>query len=706
MKTGAGARADAGAAADRRRLADRARRPMRGRRRRRAARARAPLPSRCWPASCSTPAKTRWRHADGVAAILQAIGAAPSMRAAAYLVYAGDYLQRPEEVVGKAFGAVLRQPGDATRASWCRSSARRARRRSRREQRAPADRARAQDAAGLLARPARGAAAPGLAPADAALVRRQQAAPARRRWRASRCRCSRRWPTAWASGRSSGSWRTWPSASCSPTTTSAWPRCWTRSAPSARRRWSGARRQLADELARARACAAEVQGRPKHLYSIWKKMQGKGLDFDQVFDLRALRVIVADVPACYAALARVHERLRAGAGRVRRLHRPAQAQRLPVAAHRGAATTTARPLEVQIRTRAMHEHAEHGVAAHWAYKEAGAQGLCRRQRRRATSRNAWPRRARPCCASCWPGSATSPSARRARRPRAACSTTASTSSRRRPPSIELPAGATPVDFAYSLHTDLGHRCRGARVDGAMVPLNTPLRNGQTVEVIAAKEGGPSLRLAQRRAGLPAEPARARQGARLVQRAGAGADHRARPRAGRKAAAARRPHGAEAATTWPSSWASSSADALFEVVGKDEFSLRNIENLLRPAEPAPTADELIALRQPRATATATKGGVLVVGVESLLTTLARCCRPAPPDAIGGFVTRGKGVAIHRADCSNFRHMAQRAPERRDRRGLGRAGAATRPPSTRWTWWSRPTTARACCATSPRCSPRRR
>jgi GTP pyrophosphokinase len=104
-----------------------------------------------------------------------------------------------------------------------------------------------------------------------------------------------------------------------------------------------------------------------------------------------------------------------------------------------------------------------------------------------------------------------------------------------------------------------------------------------------------------------------------------------------------------------------ADALFEVVGKDEFSLRHIETLLRPAEPAPSTEDVIPLRKPR-TDGSTKGGVLVVGVESLLTSLSRCCRPAPPDAIGGYVTRGKGVAIHRADCINFRQMAARTPER--------------------------------------------
>jgi GTP pyrophosphokinase len=104
-----------------------------------------------------------------------------------------------------------------------------------------------------------------------------------------------------------------------------------------------------------------------------------------------------------------------------------------------------------------------------------------------------------------------------------------------------------------------------------------------------------------------------------------------------------------------------ADDLFQVVGKDEYSLRNIEQLLRPPEPPPSADEIV-LKRARSEQPAARGGVLVVGVESLLTTLARCCRPAPPDVIGGFVTRGQGVAVHRADCTNYRHMASRSPER--------------------------------------------
>jgi GTP pyrophosphokinase len=213
-----------------------------------------------------------------------------------------------------------------------------------------------------------------------------------------------------------------------------------------------------------------------------------------------------------------------------------------------------------------------------------------------------------------------------------------------------------VDFAYALHTDLGHRCRGAKVDGQLVPLNTPLQSGQTVEITAVKEGGPSMDWLNPELGfLKSQRSRAKVRAwfnaqamqatiargrelveKLLQREGKTAmklDHLAEQLGFKR------------------------AEDLFEVVGKDEFSLRTIENFLRPAAPAAPV-EAINLRAPRSSG----GGVLVVGVDSLMTSLAACCRPAPPDAIRGFVTRGKGVAIHRADCSNFGHMTQQHPER--------------------------------------------
>jgi GTP pyrophosphokinase len=316
---------------------------------------------------------------------------------------------------------------------------------------------------------------------------------------------------------------------------------------------------------------------------------------------------------------------------------------------------------VQIRTRQMHEHAEHGVAAHWAYKEAGVKGYGGvsasgdfdaqvAEARKAVLRQllAWER---DFAESDSEAAATETGAVFDDRiyvftPQAAV--------------IDLPAGATPIDFAYAVHTTLGHRCRGAKVDGAMVPLNTPLQSGQTVDVITIKEGGPSLDWLNGELGYlqsPRSKAKVRAWFNALQQQ----DTIARGREAVEKLLQREGKTAMKLDDLAARLGFRSADALFEVVGKDEFSLRNIETLLRPAEPAPQPDDLIALRRPRIEE-APKGGVLVVGVESLLTSLSRCCRPAPPDAIGGYVTRGRGVAIHRADCSNFRQMAERTPER--------------------------------------------
>jgi GTP pyrophosphokinase len=318
-----------------------------------------------------------------------------------------------------------------------------------------------------------------------------------------------------------------------------------------------------------------------------------------------------------------------------------------------------RPLEVQIRTRAMHEHAEHGVAAHWMYKEAGVKGYAGvsavgefegriAEARKAVLREllAWERDFAE------QGAAGSAVQNVDIGDRIYVFTPEATI-------IDLPAGGTPIDFAYSLHTDLGHRCRGARVDGALMPLNTPLQSGQTVEIVSAKEGGPSLDWLNAELGYLKSP-RSRAKVRAWFNAQALGLTIARGREAVEKLLQREGRTAMKLETLAEQLGFKTAEGLFEVVGKDEFSLRTIENLLRPAESTPAGEPEIHLS--RARSEGGKGGVLVVGVESLLTTLARCCRPAPPDAIGGFVTRGKGVAIHRRDCSNFRHMAVKTPGR--------------------------------------------
>jgi GTP pyrophosphokinase len=230
--------------------------------------------------------------------------------------------------------------------------------------------------------------------------------------------------------------------------------------------------------------------------------------------------------------------------------------------------------------------------------------------------------------------------------------------------VELPAGATPIDFAYHVHTELGHRCRGARVDGALLPLNRPLANGQTVEIIAAKTGGPSRDWLNAELGYLAS-ARSRQKVRhwfnlleLEQSIATGRAvvERELQRLGRTAVKldelARR-------------LGFASVDELSVAASKEEFSLRSIEQALAtgPAAAAQAAAApIVARAEPGRTAARGKGGVLVVGVDSLMTQMARCCRPVPPDEIIGFVTRGRGVSVHRASCANAASLADRQPER--------------------------------------------
>ena len=426
------------------------------------------------------------------------------------------------------------------------------------------------------------------------------------------------------------------------------------------------RASLTDDLA-AHGLAATVQGRPKHLYSIWKKMHRKGLGFERVLDVIALRVIVADVAACYAVLGRVHERFRAIPGELDDyIARPkANGYR---SLHTVVQGDDGGAVEIQIRTGEMHEHAEYGVSAHWAYKEADAAGAAVSAGGAFEARVAQARLVVLRQLLAWERDLAGERSTARTRGRA----TADVDAAARPvfddriyvftpqaALVELAARATPIDFAYAVHTDLGHRCRGARVDGVMVPLNTPLASGQMVEVIAAKSGGPSLDWLNPELGF-LQSARSKAKVRAWFNALAQAATIARGREAVEKLLQREGRTSLKHAELATRLGFRSADALFEVVGKDELSLKSIEALLRPA-PAPRADaDVPAFRPSRAPGAA--GGVLVVGVGSLLTTLARCCRPAPPDAIAGYVTRGKGVAVHRAGCSNLRELVARSGER--------------------------------------------
>ena len=401
----------------------------------------------------------------------------------------------------------------------------------------------------------------------------------------------------------------------------------------------------------AQGIAAKVQGRPKHIYSIVRKMRGKSLPFERVFDIRALRVVVPQIDDCYQVLGWVHAHFSPIPEEFDDYiakPKPNGYQSL----HTVVRDAQGRALEIQIRTQAMHDHAEHGVAAHWAYKEAGAKGYAGVSASSAYDAKiavlrqllAWERD----LSGAEQGQGLFDDRIYVLTPDAAI--------------VELTRGATPVDFAYALHTQLGHRCRGARVDGTMVPLHTPLANGQTVEILSAKEGGPSRDWLNPELGFLASP-RARSKVRAWFNAQISADNIARGREAVEKLLQREGRTALRLEDLAAQLGFKSADGLFEVVGKDEYSLRNIEVLLNPPEPALPADEYLLLKKSKgSTARKNPSGVLVVGVDSLLTQLSRCCKPVPPDPICGFVTRGKGVSIHRHDCSSLRQLSTRNPER--------------------------------------------
>mgnify|MGYP006272545457 CR=1 FL=1 len=409
---------------------------------------------------------------------------------------------------------------------------------------------------------------------------------------------------------------------------------------------------LSDALIKA-GVQAKVYGRPKHIYSIHKKMLGKDLGFHQLMDLLAIRVIVPEVAQCYAALSEVHSLWTAIPEEFDDYiakPKPNGYQSL----HTVVRNEQGRAIEVQIRTQAMHDHAESGVAAHWAYKESGSKGYAgvvadgAYEQRIALMRQllAWEREMHA-TASTDPTHSPVDDRIYVMTPQARI--------------VDLPQGATAIDFAYHLHTDLGHRCRGARVDGVMQPLLTPLQSGQTVEIVAAKEGGPSRDWLSVDAGYLQTP-RARAKVRAWFNAMTAQATIEKGREAIERVLQREGKTSTKLDVLAGDLGFKDFDSLCEAVGKDEYSLRQIELHFRPQEPLPEPDQVVMRKIAKAGSQAAQSGVLVVGVPSLLTQLGKCCRPAPPDPILGFVSRGKGITIHRVGCTNASHMQRTHPER--------------------------------------------
>ncbi len=399
-------------------------------------------------------------------------------------------------------------------------------------------------------------------------------------------------------------------------------------------------------LLKAHGIEAEVSGRPKHIYSIYKKMVRKHLRFDQLFDIRAVRIIVDTVERCYEVLSIVHENFTVLSKEYDDYiahPKPNGYQSL----HTVVTDPSGKPVEVQIRTRAMHEFAELGVAAHWRYKETGNSNKSKGAEAE-DQRVAWLRQllqwksdveppAKPGIVEQDHVYALTPQGR----------------------VVELPHGATPIDFAYQVHTELGHRCRGARVNGAMVPLNTPLETGQTVEIIAAKTGGPSRDWLNPDLGFAVSP-RTRTKVRqwfnaqtLAQQTQAGRERLDKELARLGKTAFKLEDLAKRLSY-------DSVDALCVAFAKEEFSIKALEQAVQPQPEEQHAEPEVSIS--RSQQNASRSNVLVVGVDSLMTQLARCCHPAPPDEIVGFVTRGRGVTIHRMDCPNVKNLEANDHER--------------------------------------------
>lgn len=407
--------------------------------------------------------------------------------------------------------------------------------------------------------------------------------------------------------------------------------------------------QLKDELSQA-GIKGEVSGRPKHIFSIIKKMKSKQLDFSEVYDVRAVRILVDDIKDCYAVLGLIHNLwqpipsefddyiARPKSNNYRSLH-------TAVSGPRGLA------LEVQIRTFEMHQHSELGVAAHWRYKEGGKSDA------KFDEKVAWLRQI-----LAWKDEV-SDSGDLLEQFKSELFQDKVYVLTPQGKVIDLPKGATPIDFAYTVHTDLGHRTRGAKVNGSIVPLNTKLQNGQRVEILTSKLGSPSRDWLNASLGFLQSPS-----ARAKVRHWFKYQHFEENVTQGRAKLDRELHRAGVGALNQEKIAQKlqfqKLEDFLAAIGRGDVSEHQIALAIQDEAAPKPAETTQSLTPRRLTTTQSQTGVVIEGVGNLQTNTAKCCKPMPPDAIVGYLTCDHGVTIHRRACA----FIARVPEERHNRLL--------------------------------------
>lgn len=413
----------------------------------------------------------------------------------------------------------------------------------------------------------------------------------------------------------------------------------------------------------------EVTGRPKHIYSIYKKMERKGVPFTEVYDWRAVRILVRDKPACYYTLGVIHNLWKPIPGEFDD-YIATPKDNLYQSLHTSVLYADGRSLEVQIRTPEMHEQAEYGIAAHWRYKEGA-------RRDEAYEKHIqWIRKMMEWRQEVADASEFVDALKRdVFQERVYCFTP-------RGDILDLPAGSTPIDFAYHVHTSIGHRCRGARVNGKLVSLDYRLKTGDQVEILTAKQGGPSrdwlnpdLNLIKSQSAI--------QKVRLYFRRQEREQTIAQGRALLEKELKRLGVAEFSQDVLARRLGYSRPEELLYALGTGDIWGKHIAAVVLEQEQKEEEPHLPATIETRTDTSADE--ITVLGTSGMLTRLATCCNPVPGDPIIGYVTRGRGVTIHRQDCPNVLNLNE--PERKLKVSWGQA-QKTYPVSIRITAYDRP------------------